>query len=284
MDISNIKAQSTEWIRQQAANLGVNLSSGDVANLKSMSYDQIAQEVAQLSLQQQQNIATFVIQPTTTAPTLQPSAQAQAIGRNEFTASRLAGALQCCPERWEEINKDAGLGLTQADMTKYWNMNTSELTGVLMNANLEMFSNITQAAYGADFGVVGSQLPQVVNGITPEGSKSRGNFPGYGVGGAGQNPLQIFSNAPSGFNPSYGRVVKASEYLAGLAKWGSIPHFDATTIAGGNGALPNIPNGVGTTIASNPSTTTQSATSFANLAATYKSFQSVVGEMVSQKA
>lgn len=284
MDVSTIKAQSNDWIRQQAANMGIDLSAVDVANLKGMSYDKIAQEVVQLSLQQQQNIATFVTQPTKKAPSLQPSAQAQAIGRNEFTASRLAGALQCCPERWEEINKDAGLGLSQADMTRYWNMSTSEMTHVLMNMGLEQFSNITQATYGTDFGVAGSQLPQVIDGITPEGSKNRGSFPAYGMGGAGQNPLQIFSNAPNGFNPSYGRVVQASEYLAGLAKWGSVPHFDATAIAGGNGALPSIPSGIGTMITSNPSSITKSAAISANLAANYKSSQSVVGETVSQTA
>lgn len=196
--------------------------------------------------------STGSTQPTgsTTMPTIDNvSTLDNVIGRNYLTASRLAGALQASPERWEQINKDAGLGLSEADMTHFWNMNTAELTDTLMKLPPAMYSNLTQATYGADFISGGWNLPQVVSGVTPEGVKNRDTFPQFN----NVNSLKIENNFPSGFNPSYGRRVEASEYANGLARWGSNPHFDATAIMGGNGTLPTIPNGVGTTIASSNS-------------------------------
>lgn len=60
MDISNIKAQSSEWIRQQASGLGIKLSAQDVRSLKSMSYEQIAQEVAKMPVEKQLSIIDLV--------------------------------------------------------------------------------------------------------------------------------------------------------------------------------------------------------------------------------
>lgn len=61
MDISNIKAQSNDWIRQQASGLGIKLSEQDVKNLKSMSYEQIAREVAKLPAEKQISVIDLAI-------------------------------------------------------------------------------------------------------------------------------------------------------------------------------------------------------------------------------
>jgi len=163
---------------------------------------------------------------------VQELALEHAIGRNYVTANRLAYSLQTNPERWGDINTNADLGLSEDEMMNYWQMSTSELTDVLMKIPAETFASISQATNG-----VSLQYDGAGAGNSPLDPVT---FPQIDM----ENPLRILSNAPSGFNPSYGRKVAASEYLAGLARWGSAPHFDTTTILGGNGSLPDIPQGL----------------------------------------